>query len=202
VQPGDRVSGALELRIDHDPVPEESAGLVERHAVRAVIRRDSGLLMVHSRLAGDYKFPGGGVEPGESPHQALAREVSEECGRTVRRVGDVLLRAIEHRRALEPGAVFRMESTYYPCDVGDEIHAQRLDKYEHDLAFEPVWIGIEAAITANEQVLADGSAQTWVARETKVLRALRDAWSGVVTPPGASPHRGADPRPSTRSGGS
>ena len=96
--------------------------------------------MVHSRIAGDYKFPGGGLEPGESPQQALVREVSEECGRTVTRVGDVIVLAVEHRRAREPGAFFRMESTYHPCDVADEVHAQSLDAYEQELAFEPVWI--------------------------------------------------------------
>jgi 8-oxo-dGTP pyrophosphatase MutT (NUDIX family) len=128
--------------------------------------------MVHSRIAGDFKFPGGGLEPGESAHQALVREVSEECGRTVTRVGDVIMLAVEHRQAREPGGFFRTESVYHPCDVADEVHAQRLDAYEHELAFEPVWVGIDAAIAANEQVLADGTAQTWVARETAVLRAL------------------------------
>jgi 8-oxo-dGTP diphosphatase len=167
-------AGPLLIRIDHDPVPAGSTDVVERRAVRAVIRRGDLLLMVHSAVAGDYKFPGGGVEPGESAHEALAREVSEECGRTVTRVGDVIIRAIEHRRAIEPGATFRTQSTYHPCHVGDELHTQRLDDYEQDLAFAPEWVGIAEAIEVNQRVLASGSAQTWVARETEVLRALRD----------------------------
>ena len=163
----------LLIRIDHDPVPANPGMVVARTAVRAVIRRGDLLLMVHSVVAGDYKFPGGGVEPGESAHEALAREVSEECGRFVTRVGDVIIRATEHRRAREPGAFFRMESAYYPCDVGDEVRSQRLDAYEHELGFEPVWVGIDEAIEANGRVLADGTAQSWVNRETAVLRALR-----------------------------
>ena len=141
--------------------------------MRAVIRRGDMFLMVHSSVAGDYKFPGGGVEPGESAHQGLVREVSEECGRTVTHVSDAILRAIEHRRAREPGHVLRMESTYYPCDVDDEVHAQRLDDYERELAFEPIWITLDEAIEANKRVLAAGSARTWVLRETRVLAALR-----------------------------
>ena len=164
----------MRIRIDHDPVPDEPADTIRRAAVRAVIRRDAHLLMVHSRIAGDFKFPGGGLEPGESPQQALVREVSEECGRTVTRVGEVIVLAVEHRQAREPDAFFRMESTYHPCDVADEIHAQNLDAYEHELAFEPVWVSIDAAIAVNERVLASGTAQTWVPRETAVLRALRD----------------------------
>jgi 8-oxo-dGTP pyrophosphatase MutT (NUDIX family) len=166
----------LRIRIDHDPVPDpdQPVDVVQRTAVRAVIRRGTRLLMVHSTVGSDYKFPGGGLEPGESPQQALIREVSEECGRTVTRVGEVMVKAVERRRALEPGAVFRMESTYHECEVADEVHEQRLDAYEHELAFEPVWIGIHAAIEANERVLAAGTAETWVARETAVLRALHE----------------------------
>jgi 8-oxo-dGTP pyrophosphatase MutT (NUDIX family) len=162
------------IRIDHEPVQGLPADVLERHAVRAVIRDGDLLLMVHSAVAGDYKFPGGGVEPGESARQAIIREVSEECGRTVTHVGEVLLRVVEHRRALEPGLTLRMESTYYPCVVGDEVHDQRLDDYEHELAFAPAWVGTDQAIAVNQRVLDEGSARTWVTRETLVLRALRD----------------------------
>ncbi len=164
----------VHIRIDHDRVPPMPHAVVQRVAVRAVIHRNAHLLMVHSRIGGDFKFPGGGLEPGESPHQALVREVSEECGRTVTRIGDVLVTAVEHRLAREPGAVLRMESTYHQCEVDDEVHGQRLDAYEHELAFEPVWTTPDAAIAANDRVLADGTAQTWITRETEVLRLLRD----------------------------
>ena len=128
----------LRIRIDHDPVSDEPADEIRRAAARAVILRDSHLLMVHSRIAGDYKFPGGGLEPGESAQQALVREVSEECGRTVTRVGDVIVMAVETRRAHETGAIFRMESTYHRCEVGEAVHSLRLDRYELDLALSPV----------------------------------------------------------------
>lgn len=164
----------MRIRIDHDPVPAEQAAMIHRTAVRAVIRRDQHLLLVHSTVGGDYKFPGGGLEPGESPDEALVREVSEECGRAVTSVGEVLVTALEHRQAREPGAFFRMESTYVACDVDDEVHGQSLDDYESELAFEPVWSTPDAAIAANEQVLSEGAAQTWVERETTVLRVLRD----------------------------
>jgi 8-oxo-dGTP pyrophosphatase MutT (NUDIX family) len=85
----------VRLRIDHDPVPDEPTVVVGRVAVRAVIQRGTLLLMVHSRRAGDYKFPGGGLKAGESPREALVREVSEECGRTVTRVGGVVVHAVE-----------------------------------------------------------------------------------------------------------
>lgn len=53
----------------------------------AVIRRD-GLYLVCQRSPrhaqpGKWEFPGGKIEPGESPEQALVREIDEELGVTL-----------------------------------------------------------------------------------------------------------------------
>ena len=48
-----------------------------REAVRGVIFCEGKLLMVYSTVNGDYKFPGGGVDAGETHLDALRREISE-----------------------------------------------------------------------------------------------------------------------------
>lgn len=61
-------------------------------AVGAVIRRQDSLLLVkRGRPPGEglWSLPGGKVEPGESPREALRREVTEECGIAVE-VGDLI----------------------------------------------------------------------------------------------------------------
>jgi 8-oxo-dGTP diphosphatase len=56
----------------------------EIHVVGAAILRDGLCLAAQRgpamRLAGQWEFPGGKVEPGEDPCAALAREVREELG--------------------------------------------------------------------------------------------------------------------------
>jgi 8-oxo-dGTP diphosphatase len=62
---------------------------VERRRVAAVVVRDGRVLMVRERRRGPtgrhdgaeyWVLPGGGVEPGEAPEEALVREVREEVG--------------------------------------------------------------------------------------------------------------------------
>ncbi|MGA7203993.1 MAG: NUDIX hydrolase, partial [Specibacter sp.] len=58
-------------------------GLRWRHSVRAlVITPDLELLLGRHRINGGFVWagPGGGIEPGESPHEALRRELGEETG--------------------------------------------------------------------------------------------------------------------------
>lgn len=54
----------------------------EIHVVGAAIVRDGKVLAAkraaHKTLGGYWEFPGGKIEDGESPHQALTRELIEE----------------------------------------------------------------------------------------------------------------------------
>jgi 8-oxo-dGTP diphosphatase len=67
----------------------------ERKRAAAVIVRDGRVLMVHerSRRSGGgewWTLPGGGVEPGETPEEAVRREVFEETGLVVSAARHVL----------------------------------------------------------------------------------------------------------------
>lgn len=72
------VAMVVDALADHEPARQQ------RLAAYALIRRDDAVLLTrisplgHHR--GSWTLPGGGVDHGEPPAAALAREVAEECG--------------------------------------------------------------------------------------------------------------------------
>ena len=130
--------------------------------------------MIHSSNVGDYKFPGGGVNAGESHEQALHREFQEECGTSITCIGSGIGAVIEYDFATETDYdVFKMTSYYYPCDVEDGFGIQHLDAYEVELGFKPVWIDIERAIQLNKTLLHAEKTPEWLRREIFVLEYIR-----------------------------
>lgn len=147
-----------------------------RVAIRAIILKDDKILMVKSNT-GDYKFPGGGVENGESPEETLRREVTEETGYILDEVKDEMGIIIERNRRKKKGySLFEMTSHYYFCDVTNKKVEQNLDKYEEELGFLPIWISLDNAIKENELIIEEGKSNInpWIVRETFVLKKIRE----------------------------
>lgn len=145
-----------------------------RTAVRGVILRGKGLLMIYSANVGDYKFPGGGVNQGEDHGQALRREIQEECGMCLSHIGAEIGAVIEYDIPAEKDFdIFKMTSHYYACDVYDSFGTQQLDEYERNLGFKPVWIDIRDAIEQNKVLLETSKMPDWLKRETFVLEYLQ-----------------------------
>jgi 8-oxo-dGTP pyrophosphatase MutT (NUDIX family) len=151
-----------------------SGKTIYRTAVRGVILRGKDLLMIYSSNVGDYKFPGGGVGDGEDHTQALRREVQEECGISVVQIGSEMGAVIEYDLPLETDYdLFKMTSHYYLCEVEGKFGAQKLDGYEQELGFQPVWIDIDEAIRLNKALLHSNEPPRWLRREIFVLEYMR-----------------------------
>ncbi len=149
---------------------------LHRNAVRGIILQDDRVLLIYSPKNGDYKFPGGGVDAGETFEEALAREIREECGTTVAQIEREFDCVIEYDQPAEPEyEVFKMTSHYYVCHVNAGFGKQQLDDYEEDLGFEPVWVTLDEAIATNKTVL--NSTQRipprWTKRDTFVLEQVK-----------------------------
>ncbi|MGM9972787.1 MAG: NUDIX hydrolase [Clostridiaceae bacterium] len=154
--------------------PEDN-GINRRIAARGIIESRGKLLMIKTNK-GDYKFPGGGVQRGESQKEALVREVEEETGYKVKRViGKIgVVKQVNPDNYTE-NCTFQMYSNYYLCSLSDEKGVQNLEEYEKRLGYKPYWIDIDKALEINEKLLAEGNKEhnPWVERETRVLRFLK-----------------------------
>jgi 8-oxo-dGTP pyrophosphatase MutT (NUDIX family) len=147
---------------------------IYRTAVRGVITRGKNLLMIYSSNVGDYKFPGGGVNEGETHAQALRREIQEECGMCVEHIGSEIGAVIEYNVAMESDYdAFKMTSHYYLCAVGDDFGSQTLDDYEQELGFKPAWIDIDRVIVLNKALLCSEKPPEWLRREIFILEYIQ-----------------------------
>lgn len=148
----------------------------ERHSARAILICGGRVAMVYSRKYGYYKFPGGGIEPGESPRQAMLREAAEEAGlqvlpESVREYGCVRRRQRSHSGAQE---IFAQDNFYYLCRAAGEAGEQRLDPYEAEEGFELRWVQPVQAICANRAAHAGEIDQAMLEREARVLELLTE----------------------------
>ena len=71
-----------------------------RLTARAVVVNPAGQIAVmYAAKFGIHTLPGGGVEPGETPEEALIREVAEETGCVCERISELGL--IRENRAVD-----------------------------------------------------------------------------------------------------
>lgn len=78
-----RTGKKIKASIDHRTEPiTVTAAVIRRGGRILVVRKAPG-----TRHAGGWEFPGGKVEPGETPEQCLVREIAEELGIDVRVTG-------------------------------------------------------------------------------------------------------------------
>ncbi len=163
----------FQLRIEEERGPYKKT--ITREAVRAIVVHKGKYLMIHNRR-GDYKFPGGGMEPRENALEALRREVREETGYTIAPRG-LIGEAVERRDDLfEDDARFVMTSRYYLGTLASEKEAQNLDDYEKELRFTPVFVDLEFAIEKTRSVLENGRPiNHWVKRELQVMETVKQS---------------------------
>ena len=148
-----------------------------RHAVRGIIYQNSKFLLLYSERDGDYSFPGGGVEVGETEHEALRRELLEECGAEVLSIGPPIAEIIEFDSSTKADIdLFIRRNVYFSCRISNKYMEPCLMPYEKSKQCVPIWIEPHKALAANEMILQNpvSVSPRWTKRETFILNELKN----------------------------
>lgn len=128
----------------------EGCPYVHRPSAYALLRDTQGQLAVTRTARGCY-LPGGGIESGESPAQAVEREAREECGLVIS-AGAVLGRALQIVYSSRERTCFEKDSLFLIGAVRDRVPPQEPD---HEL----LWLTAAAAVEALSY-----ESQRWIVR--------------------------------------
>ena len=145
-----------------------------RNSARSIIVSDNKIAMIHSLKYDYYKFPGGGIENGESPVTAMVRETREEAGlvvklETVKEYGYVHRIQKSDQDATE---CFVQDNYYYLCDVEKARIPQCLDNYEAQEAYTLEFVAPEIVIRKNRSVTGSPHNPIMFEREAQVVEML------------------------------
>ena len=88
--------------------PSAYAVIADANGCVAIVKAPDGVFLV-----------GGGVEPGETPEEAVMREAREECGFAVR-VGACIARAVQHADSIAERTQFEKRSTFFEATIVDD----------------------------------------------------------------------------------
>lgn len=146
---------------------------VVRNSARSIIIKDGKVAMIRSLEHDVYEFPGGGIEKGETPVEAMIRETMEETGlsvipESVKEFGYV------HRiqkSVKDPTERFVQDNFYYLCEVSDEPASPPLDGSIKQASYLLEYAEPDTAIEKNHNAKI-GDIKTAFIRDARVLEVL------------------------------
>lgn len=141
-----------------------------REAVRAVIIQGNQVAMVKSLAGGYYKFPGGGIEQGETRMEALHRETMEEAGLKITSDKEYGM-VHEIRRDLYKEEIFEQKSYYYMAETDENSIERGFSGCELESGSIPEWVSLQKAYEDNMR-LSQNMGTAFLLREVCVLKLL------------------------------
>ena len=145
-----------------------------RNSARSIIIKDGRIAMIRSLKYDYYKFPGGGIEKGETPIQAMIRETREEAGlvvkpETVREYGRVHRVQKSDR---DETTRYVQDNYYYLCEAEEQTVPQHLNYYEARDLDVLEFVEPALAIEKDRNIKAGPYNQMMFEREARVLEML------------------------------
>lgn len=142
-----------------------------RPSCKAIIEKDGKLLLIYSKKYNYYMFPGGGMKDGEAKEDALIREVMEETGLVVKResIEEYGYALTRKKDSIDENGIFEQPHYYFFVQTEEETVPRKLEAYEEEEGFTPVWIEPMVASSHNRHNRNNGADPVWVKREETVL---------------------------------
>ncbi len=115
---------AAEIAAHHTDAPaahirdlfaQEAGHATPKVDARGVVFQDGQILLVKERADGRWTLPGGWVDVGEAPSEAVTREVYEEAGCRVRAVK--LLAVYDRNRHGHPPHIWHIYKLFFLCEL-------------------------------------------------------------------------------------
>lgn len=98
-------------------------------AVAAVVRNGEGKLLLQQKHDGSWSLPAGAIEPGESPEEAVVRELEEETGFSASKASLIGVAGGKHFRHVYPnGDPVEYQIVIYLCEGAFEGGATDMEE--------------------------------------------------------------------------
>lgn len=143
-----------------------------RTSVRGlVVDGDERILFVRTH-DGHVMLPGGGIEDGEGDADCVRREIAEETGVVIDRVGEYLGTCTELNPDRDGFSTWELECRYWAATTTGDTVPATLVGYETELGLHPVWLTSGEAISLlTAQLDVRGRPRCWAMRELPVIAA-------------------------------
>jgi ADP-ribose pyrophosphatase YjhB (NUDIX family) len=108
-------SGEMDPALTRRIFREEQGYATPKMDVRGAVFRDHQLLFVREKSDGLWTLPGGWADVGDSPAEAVAREIREESGFVTRVVKLIALH--DRNKHAHPPMLFHAYKAFFLCDI-------------------------------------------------------------------------------------
>ncbi len=112
-----------------------------RPAAYGIVFKNDAVLLSPQFDPGMYDLPGGGLDVGELPEEALIREVKEETGLLVHKPQLIACESDYFTFRRQKGVYYQTLGLYYLCDLeGGTLSTDGFDEFEQNYARLAEWV--------------------------------------------------------------